>query len=69
MEPIMILLLSISLIGILIIFGISHIKIENNASSSFDNKSNHFDFFMTRVKSNSSKVRRLYRFIFYFQNR
>ena len=57
MEPIMFLLLSISFIGIFIIFGLSHVKIENNVSSHFDKRGHDLHSFMAKIKDNSSKVR------------
>ena len=57
MEPIMFLLLSISLIGISIIFGLSHFKIENNISNSINGGNHGFDLFMTKIKSNSLKIK------------
>jgi hypothetical protein len=56
MEPIMFLLLSISVIGIFIIFGLSHFKIENNIGHI--NGGNHnFNSFMVKVKNNSLKIK------------
>jgi len=57
MEPIMFLILSISIIGIFIIFGLSHVKIENNVSSHFNERGHDLNSFMTKIKGNSSKVR------------
>jgi hypothetical protein len=58
MEPIMFLLLSISLLGIFLMFGIFHFKIENNIVNHTNEGSHNFDSFMNKVKSNSSKIRR-----------
>jgi hypothetical protein len=56
MEPIMFLLLSISVIGIFTIFGLSHFKIENNIGHI--NGGNHnFNSFMIKVKNNSLKIK------------
>lgn len=57
MEPIMLLILSISFIGIVAIFGISHFKIENNVTSHFNEKNYNINLFMTKIKGNSSKMR------------
>jgi hypothetical protein len=58
MEPIMFLILSISIIGIFIIFELSHVKIENNVSSQlFGERGHDLNSFMTKIKDNSSKVR------------
>jgi uncharacterized membrane protein YkgB len=56
MEPIMfLLLLSISVIGIFVILGLSHFKFENNVGHT--NVGNHnFNSFMTKVKNNSLKI-------------
>ena len=58
MEPIMFLLLSISLIGIFIIFGLSHFKIENNIVNNINGGNHNFDSFLMKVKSNSVKIKR-----------
>ncbi len=58
MEPIMFLILSISVIGIAVFLGLSQFKIENNVSSHFNEGNHNFDSFMTKVKGNSSKIRR-----------
>jgi hypothetical protein len=58
MEPIMFLLLSISIIGIIVFLGLSQFKIENNVSSHFNGGTHDFNSFMTKVKGNSLKVRR-----------
>jgi hypothetical protein len=56
MEPIMFLLFSISVIGIFVIFGLSHFKFENNVGHT--NGGNHnFNSFMTKVKNNSLKIK------------
>lgn len=57
MEPIMFLILSISLIGIFIIFGLSHVKIENNFSNHLNGTNHDLNSFMTKIKGNSSKLR------------
>jgi hypothetical protein len=57
MEAIVLLILSISIIGIFIIFGFSHVKIENNVSSQFNERGHDLNSFMTKIKGNSSKLR------------
>lgn len=57
MEPIMFLILSISLIGIFIIFGLSQVKIENNFSNHLNGTNHDLRSFMTKIKGNSSKLR------------
>jgi hypothetical protein len=58
MAPIMFLILSISLIGICIIFALSHIKIEKYFSKHLNGTNNDLNSFMTKIKGNSSKLRR-----------
>ena len=57
MEPIMYLILLISIIGIFTIFGLSHFKIENNVSSHFNETGHDLYSFMMKVKGNCSKIR------------
>lgn len=57
MEPIMFLILSISLIGIGMIFGISHFKMEDNIISLLNKRGHDINSFMTKIKGNSSRVR------------
>jgi hypothetical protein len=58
MEPIMFLLLSISIIGIFVILGLSHFKIENNVVSHINGGNHNFNSFITKVKNNSVKIKR-----------
>jgi hypothetical protein len=58
MELIMFLLLSISIIGIFVIFGLSHFKIENNVVSHISGGNQNFNSFITKVKNNSIKIKR-----------
>lgn len=58
MEPIMLLILSISLIGIFVLIGLSQFKIEHNASNHFNGSNPDFNLFMTRIKGNSLKIKR-----------
>ncbi len=58
MEPIMFLLISIPLMGIFVIFGLSHFKIENSTISNFNGGNHNFDSFMNKVKRNSMKIKR-----------
>jgi hypothetical protein len=56
MEPIMfLLLLSISVIGIFVIFGLSYFKFDNNVGHTNVGNYN-FNSFMTKVKNNSLKI-------------
>ena len=57
MEPIIFLLLSTSLIGIFLILGLSHFKIENNLSSHSNERNHSFDSFISKVKNNSLKIK------------
>ncbi len=57
MEPIMFLILSIFLIGIGIIFGISHFKVENDIISHLNERGHDINSFMTKIKGNSSRIR------------
>jgi hypothetical protein len=57
MEPIMFLILSISVIGIVVFLGLSQYKIENNVPGHFNEGNQDFDSFMTKVKGNYSKIR------------
>lgn len=57
MEPIMLLLLSISILGIFVIFGISHFNIENNVVNHINGGNQNFNSFMAKVKNNSVKIR------------
>ncbi|MEY4538388.1 MAG: hypothetical protein RLZZ306_145 [Bacteroidota bacterium] len=58
MEPIMFLILTISIMGIMVFLGLSQFKIENNVSTHFDGGNHDFNSFMTKIKGNSLKVRR-----------
>lgn len=58
MEPFMLFLLSITLIGIVAIFVFSHVSLENNVSNTSGIGNQNFDYFMTKVKSNSFRVKR-----------
>lgn len=58
MESIMFLILSISIIGITVLLGLSQFKIENNVSGHLSGGNHNFDSFMTKVKGNSLKIRR-----------
>ena len=57
MEPIILLLLSISLVGIFLILGFSHFNIENNLAGHSNERNHSFDAFISKVKINSIKVR------------
>ena len=54
----MFLLLSISITGIIVFLGLSQFRVENNVSSHFNGGTHDFNSFMTKIKGNSSKVRR-----------
>jgi len=56
MEPFPFLILSFSLIGISIIFGFSHVKIEKNVSGHINERGNNLHSFMAKIKGNSSKM-------------
>lgn len=58
MTLFMLLILFISVVGIFAIFVISHVKIENNISSQYHARIQDFNSFMTRIKGNSSKLKR-----------
>ena len=58
MEPIMFFILSIPLIGIFIIFGLSHAKVENSVSSHFNHNHQDFGSFLAKIKGNSLKIKR-----------
>lgn len=58
MDSIMLLILSLSLIGIVVILGLSQFKIENNVSGHFDGANHNFDAFVSKIKSSSSRIRR-----------
>ena len=53
-------ILSIPVIGILIIFGLSRAKIENSMSSHFNHSHQDFGSFLAKIKGNSSKIKRWY---------
>ena len=57
MEPVILLLLLISLVGIFLIFGFSHFKIENNLAGHTNERNHSFDSFMSKIKSNSLKIK------------
>lgn len=58
MESFIFLILSISIVGIVILLGLTQFKIENNLSSHFNEGSQNFNSFMIKIKGNSSKIRR-----------
>ena len=58
MEPIILLILSISVIGIFILFAFSQFKIENNLSGHVHGGNHNFNAFLTKIKGNLSKIRR-----------
>ena len=58
MEPFMFLILSISVIGIFVLLALSQFKVENNVSGHIHEGNHNFDSFMTKIKGNSSKIRR-----------
>ena len=58
MELFTFLILSISIAGIVVLLGLSQFKIENNVSNHFNEESQNFNSFMTKIKGNSLKIRR-----------
>ena len=58
MEPLIFLILLISIVGIVIFLGLSQFKIENNVSDHSNEESQNFNSFMTKIKQNLLKVRR-----------
>ena len=58
MEPTVFLLLSVSIIGIIILLGLSQFKIEHSTTNSFNDGNNDFNQFIKKIKSNSSKIKR-----------
>ncbi len=58
MEQFVFLLLSVSILGITVIFGLSFSKVESSIStSSYGGTNKDFNSFLMKIKSNSSKVR------------
>lgn len=58
MDPFMLLILFISIVGIFVILGISHVKTENHISSQYNAGIQGFGSFMVKIKGNSSKLKR-----------
>ena len=58
MEPLIFLILLISIVGIVIFLGLSQFKIENNVSDHPNEESQNFNSFMTKIKGNLLKIRR-----------
>jgi hypothetical protein len=58
MEPIMLLILSISLAGIVVLIGLSQFKIEHNTTNNFSGSNPDFSSFMIKIKGNSLKIKR-----------
>lgn len=58
MEPIMFFILSVSIIGIIILLGLSQFKIEHHVTNHFSSTNQNFDSFLTKIRGNFSKVRR-----------
>lgn len=49
-------ILLVSIIGVIFIFGLSFFKVESNVSTSHVRKNKDFNSFLTKIKSNSSKI-------------
>ena len=58
MEPLIFLILLISIVGIVIFLGLSQFKIENNVPDYSNEESQNFNSFMTKIKGNLLKIRR-----------
>lgn len=58
MEPFILLILLFSIVGIIVLLGLSQFKIENNASDHPNEESQNFNSFMTKIKGNLLKIRR-----------
>lgn len=58
MEPMLLLILSTSIIGIVVLIGLSQFKVEHHVTRHFNSESNNFSMFLTKIRGYSSKVRR-----------
>ena len=56
MEQLVFFILSVSIIGIIFIFGLSFFKLESNVSNSYVRTNKDFNSFLTKIKTNSSKI-------------
>lgn len=56
MEQLIFFILSVSIIGIVFIFGLSFFKLESDVSNSYVQTNKDFNSFLTKIKINSSKI-------------
>ena len=51
-------ILSVSIIGIVVLLGLSQFKVEHHVTNHFNNSNQDFNSFLTKIRGNFSKVRR-----------